>query len=845
MTLTDDGLLAGYAPREGTADELLDDRARLREPWTGVGPALEAMGTSELRSRQRDVARLLDADGASYRIVDSGRSQPWKLDAIPLLMSSADWAGIEESIRQRAALLDLVLRDLYGERKLLSRGVIPPELVFDDPGFVPAWDRQSLPDGSQLFTYAVDLARDGDGEFRALADFTQAPSGAGYALQNRLVLSRVFPSLYRNARVHHVAPFFRSFRAGLQSLGAHRSDDPRIVILSPGPLAETAFEHAQLGSYLGYSVVEGRDLVVRDGEVQLRALGQLEPVDVVLRRVDAAFADPLELRPDSQLGVPGLVEAARRRSVAVANPVGSGVVENPALHAFLPAAAQALLGQELRMPGVETWWCGDPDAKRFVLEHLDQLVCKPIARTGAARTLFGDSLTRDERRRLAQRIEDEPRRWVAQRPLPMSTTPTLTSQGVVPRRTLLRAFAVARHRSWAVMPGGLARVAPGPGNPLISNQLGALAKDVWVLASEPQDPAELWLRSGPTPASLDGLTQRAAENLFWMGRYLERAESTARLLRAVQDRRTDQSSDDATGAAAVAALLRAITLMTFTEPGFVGPGAEARIADPDHELLSLICNDRRAGSVANSVRRLLTSAEAVRDQLSLDTWQFTSDLENHLDTLAAASPNRQEVVQGTLGSVLASLLSLQGIVAESMVRDAGWHFLDAGRRIERFLQLARMLQSTLYTERDDAVDSLVLESILISAESIITYRRRYRSRAQVATVLDLLIADGGNPRSLRYQVDRLVDAVAALPGNASQPPLGREERSVLRLQTEVRLVQTEALAAGDGAGCRAALEAFCSEVIALADEVAAAVDERSFAHLPPQRPLVDLGVRTS
>ena len=728
-------------------DELRFDGA-VRPHWQPLTEALESLGLAELRVRQDDIDRLLDADGANYRNRESSHPEDWTLDAIPLVMPSEQWADIEAGVTQRAVLLDLILRDLYGERKLLERGVLPPELVFGHRGFLRPLDGTALPDRSQLFTYGVDLGRDTSGRITVLGDHTQAPSGAGYALENRMVLSRVFPSIYRDAQVHHVAPYFRSLRAGLEKLGTQISDDPRIVVLSPGPHSETAFEHAYLASYLGYSLVEGDDLLVSNGNLYLRSLGHLERVDVVLRRVDADYCDPLELRPDSQLGVPGLVEAVRRGNVAVVNTLGAGVVENPALNIYLEGAARALLGQDLQLPTVASWWCGDPVGRAYVLERLDQMVVKPISRDISTRSHFAMGMSKADLERLRNMILAAPSGWVAQEPLAMATSPTLTDQGIAARRTLLRTFAVAREGSFTVMPGGLTRVAPDNDSPIISNQFGALAKDTWVLAGTPQRQSEFWLRPGPPVGAanaLSDLSERAAENLFWVGRYFERAESVARLLRAVHDRRNTLDTVDLAEDEAVNALLRALTFTTFAWPGFVGSEADRLLADPDAELFSLACDTDRPGSLAYAVHRLIRSSEAVRDQLSNDTWQATGTLERQLLTLSLTSPSRQDVVQGTLGVMLQSLLAFHGIVGESMVRDTGWYFLEAGRRIERSQQLVRLLRSTLDRDYDTATESLLLESVLVSTESIITYRRRYRSRAQVATLLDLLVADEGNP----------------------------------------------------------------------------------------------------
>lgn len=805
---------------------------------------LDTLGLHGLRRRQGDVRRLLEADGASYRVRSAERPQPWKLDAVPLLVPESEWAAVEAGVAQRATLLDLIVRDVYGQRKLLERGVIPPELLYRHAGFIPACDGTQLPDGSQLFNYAVDLGRDGSGGFVALADYAQAPSGSGYALENRVVLSRVFPTLYRSAGVHRVAPFFRALRAGLESLGERRSDEPKIVVLSPGAAAETSFEHGYLASYLGYTLVEGSDLVVRDGAVYLRSFGALDQVDVILRRVDAAFSDPLELLPGSRLGVPGLLEAARRGTVSLVNPLGSGIIENPALGAFLPAVSEALLGQELHLRSARSWWCGTPDDRRYVLDHFDELLIRPIGRqahddmisnVGDGPDLLPATLSGTKRDALRAAIERSPGDWAAQEILPLSTAPTLAGGGLQARRAVLRSYAVANDGGFEVMAGGLTRVAPDDASPVISNQLGAVAKDTWVLAGEPERPSLLWLKSGPSAATAGSelfvdLPERAVENLFWLGRYAERAESIVRLLRAIHDRRFDVTLAEETGEQAIGVLLDVLAAATFTS-------SSPMVADIDAELASVAGDPNREGSLAFAVSRLLASAEAVRDRLSADTWQVTASLERDLHSLPSASPRRSDAVQGTLSSVTGALLALNGLIAESMVRDAGWYFLDAGRRIERFLNLAIVLRSSLTLERTIPVDSLVLESVLVTADSIVTYRRRYRSQAQVATMWELLVSDAHNPRSLRYQLDRLDEALGNLPPVADAPDGGAARQLTVSARSILAASDAGAMAVTDATGRRGALAATLDESARTIASVAEAIARASFGQHLPQQPL--------
>jgi uncharacterized circularly permuted ATP-grasp superfamily protein/uncharacterized alpha-E superfamily protein len=742
---------------------------------------------------------------------------------------------------ERAELLNLVLADLYGPRELLRRKLLPAELVLGHSGFLRACDQIRLRGSHQLFSYAADIGRDQDGRPAVISDRTQAPSGSGYALENRTVISRVLPSLYRDAQVHRLAPFFRSLRAALQEVAPPWVEDPRIVVLTPGPFNETAFEHAMLASSLGYPLVEGYDLTVRDNRVWMRSVGQLEPVDVILRRVDGWFCDPLELKPDSQLGVPGLLEVARLGAVSVVNTVGSSVLENPALMAFLPRLSEHLLGAPLRLASVPTWWCGEDEGRAHVLANLERLVLRPTSRWPGPASVRGSELSETELADLRRAIERRPDRWVGQEPLAMASAPILTPSGLESRRSVLRAFAIARNDSYVVMPGGLTRVAPDGMGTNISNQAGAITKDTWVLASEPEPLTGFWLQPGPPVAGIDPMSSmpsRAAESLWWLGRYAERAEALTRLLRTVHDRRNEfQGGGNPAGIAALRALLVALTTVSTTYPGFVGEGSEERLDAPGPELLDLVVNDGRPGTLAHAVRALLDNAHAVRDQLSRDTWLVVGPLERMTSELGDPVQDPQAQTQTALQAVMRSLLALGGLGAESMVRDVGWRFMDAGRRLERGMQLLSLLRATVVEARGTATDSLVLESVLSAAESIITYRFRYRSHAQLETMVDLLLLDGGNPRSLAYQLDRLTEDLDVLPPQTS-PRLREEQRLVLEVLMALRLADPAALVADEVGGRRPALDGFLMHLLELLRRTGETVDRTHFVHLAPTFSLV-------
>ena len=800
-----------------------------------VSEALAGLGVEELRRRQSEATRLIDQDGVVYRDASGPRGgrRRWRLDPMPVVLDSGAWAEIESGIIERAELLDLVLTDLYGPRELLRRHLIPPEVVLGHPGFLHACDGIRLPGEHQLFNYAADLGRCEDGSLVVLADRTQAPSGSGYAMENRLVCQRVLPTLYRDAGVHRLAPFFRWLRSALQAAAPPDVEDPRIVVLSPGPYNETAFEHAVLASTLGYPLVEGSDLTVRGGSVWMRSLGQREPVHVILRRVDDTYCDPLELNPESQLGVTGLVQATRAGTVSVVNALGSGVLENPALAAFEEAVARHLLGRPLRLPAVPSWWCGDPVARAYVLEHLSELVLRPTSPIRGNGSVFGWEASSAELEELRARIEARPAGWVGQAAATTESAPTLTGDGIELRRSVLRAFAIPRGSSYVVMPGGLTRVAPDSGRGRISATAGAVSKDTWVLASEPERPTGFWLQSGPvTPGLGPGalIPSRVAENLWWLGRYAERAEAVTRLLRVVLDRRNEfEAATSEAGVAALRVLLAATTRVTATQPGFTGDDGPMRLAAPGDELRSLIVDDARPGTLAHATRGLVAAAEAVRDQLSRDTWLVVGNLDRVL-VGDLGEP------QAALAEIMQSLLALSGLFEESMERDLGWRHMDAGRRLERSLQVLALLRATVGQAHDTATDSLLLESVLTAAESIITYRRRYRSQAQLETLLDLLLVDEDNPRSVGHGLVRLADDLDAMPPGADGR-LREDQRHLLRVSTALRLCETASLAETDDHGRRHALEALLAGLADGLLQTAEAVERVHVIHRLPQRSL--------
>ncbi len=842
------GMVHAYASRSAKQrscwDEMVGFHGRVRRGWRELSAFAEHLGPDGLAAAAAEATRLLTEDGVTYLPLGAEEEQTWGLDPLPVFIDEVEWSVLEPGLIQRAELLDRLLADLYGPRESIRAGLLPTEIVHAHPGFLRAWDGITAPK-RQLFLASADLGRSREGAWCVVADRVQAPSGAGYAMANRRVVSRVLPGLHRESEIHRLGPFFHAMRVGLEQVAPPTAEAPRAVLLTPGTHSETAFEQAYLSVLLGYPLVRGSDLRVAEGRVWRQTLGRREQVDVILRRVDSWYCDPLDLRPDSELGVPGLVEVARSGNVTVVNALGSGVVENPALLPFLPGLCQLLLDEPLRMKSVPTYWCGDSDGLSQVLPRLNELVIKPLARGVARSHRNGWELSAAELDDLRARIRTEPYAWVGQEPLACSTAPSVVADDLRPQMLTLRTFAVASGTTFQVMTGGLGQVrqpdlSPGAHNGLMARQEAPTSKDVWIRNTRGAPAITPWVREA-TPSQLVPVADspRVLEDMFWLGRYAERAEDTARLMRAVGDRWADfHQSPEQAGAEALAVLLRTLTEVTATAPGFLDIESETWFAGRGDELVSLLLDADRPGTLAYAVRRLTDVSGDVREQLSTDTWLVLGGLERELQKLAGRSGNRRRVPTGTpdaLARVLEGMLALSGLMSESLVRDVGWRFCEIGRRVERALHVTSLLSSALGRQRGADTDSLVLESVLIAAESIITYRRRYTTRAGSHTVLDLLLADRENPRAIAFQLDRIGESLERIPADVER--IADVRATLTGLRDRVRIADTVALGAPGPDGDRGALREFLSGLEAGLSGIAVDLERVFFVQPTPQRPL--------
>jgi len=841
-----------YATQLGVYDEMLAKEHKVLPYWQRFMDAIATLGSEQLELRRREAQRLLRENGVTYNVYGDAQklTRPWRLDPVPLLISSEDWSLIEAGLKQRAELLNLILKDIYGKQQLLKKGLLPSELVLAHDGFLHPCVGALPHLQRQLIVYSANLARGHNGRMLVLDDRSQAPSGAGYALENRTVMARVLPDIFRETQVHRLSGFFKALRKGLADISPHNKEDPRIVILTPGSLNETYFEHAYLSSYLGFSLVQGDDLTVRDGRVWLKSLDGLQPVDVILRRVDDSFCDPLELRSASRLGVAGLLEAVRRNNVAIANPLGSSVLENPGLLAFLPRLSRYFLNQELMLPSVATWWCGQRRERDFVLQNLDRLVIKPINRSSGSYVLFGGLLSTREKELLRAAIIAKPHCYVGQEHISFSTVPSFIDHHIEPRFAVIRSFAVAGGDDYQVMPGGLTRIARQQDDFIVSNQAGGISKDTWVLADEPDKQVSLWFQPGRDvvlSADTEPLTSRAANNLFWVGRYLERIKAATRLMRTILLKLAEAPElNDPLDSRCLDVLLSALTQVTGTYPGFVASNASA-LKEPQNELLAFAKNVQRSGTLAANIQAFAQTAFSIRDVWSQDTWRCVDNIQRRWQQRVVNGDCDPEQLQKHLDDLITGFVAFIGLTTESMTREAGWLMLDSGRRLEHALALIALLRATVVQRHEPALQNQLLEAVLISTDSLSIYRRRYRSFIKLPMVLELLLMDKTHPRSLAYQLHQLSDHIGALPRERGKGQLSEEERLILRAYTDLRLVKvSELVNVTDNVGVYSELESVLSAMTELLWRLYEVLAQAYFSHsqvpqlMTPTQPEDDL-----
>lgn len=818
--------------------------------WKDFFGTYQKLSPQELKKRSLDMQRLLKENGVTYTIYNhsTGHQRSWEIDTIPYIIPEEEWVQLTKGLEQRAALLNLILQDIYGPQRLIRENIIPAELIYEHPGFVRQMVGVGIKGNSYLPFYSADMARSADGQFWIMADRTQAPSGSGYALENRQAMSRALPELFAGMPVRRLSTYFDAVYNTLVGIAPRGIENPRIVVLTPGSGNETYFEHAYLAAFLGLSLVEGNDLMVKGDHVWLKTMEGLEKVDVIMRRVDDSYCDSLELRPESLLGIPGLLHVVRKGNIALANPLGSSVVENAGLVPFLPRIAQYFGLGDLWLPSIATWWCGQEKEKEYVLEHFTELIIKKIYRSGGgkASVFDGAALSEKEKLNLKAAIQKQPQLYIGQEKVVFAATPISENEHVTAGHAVFRSFLVNDGQQVNVMPGGLTRTGDDKDGIIISNQIGSLSKDTWILG---EDAAEniaavqqhRWKNTVNNHAGT--LPSHTAETLFWVGRYIERVIGNARLLKTVVQyifQGNRQESDNTFTAEEI--LLRALTAVTYTHPGFIeGEDHADALANPWPELRDLVLNEQRTGSLAFTLHQFRNNIFSTREYWNLDIWKVIHQMDNNW-VKAALLPQGDPVgIIESIESVTNSMYAILGLNRESVRRDQGWRMMDTGRKLEQSLNSIVLLKSVFAAKQEEGAEHDLIESVLSCNQSLVTYRYTYRDYLQMPLMLDLLVLDTENPKALSYMIGKLKANIQHLPKSENNGQrLSEQERLLLEADTKIRLADKYALSKINPKTQEyQALQTFLDEIYDLLFPVAELVSKAYFKHTVTQTQLIE------
>ena len=852
-------LIQNYSTVAGPNDELLDPQGKVRPHWKWITDAQADMPASLLAERRRQAEDMVRQHGITYNVYSDakGMDRPWALDVLPVVIPMDEWAHIERGVRQRLWVLNQLLADVYGPGDLVREGVLPGEFVYANPQFHRACHGIPAARHGHIARYAVDLVRDASGQWKVYSDRTQAPSGAGYTLENRVVMAQTFPNLFAEGKIERLAAFYESFHSTLRDMAPGGNPNPTIVLHTPGPLNEVYFEHVYLARYLGINLLEGADLTVRDNRVYLKTIQGLKQVDVLLRRIDDAFSDPLELRKDSTLGLAGLLQAVRNGNVAVCNAVGSGMLEVPALAAVLPAVARRFLGEDLLLPSVPARWGACADDRAWIEENFESVQMLPAFATGAIHTIKPGTMTEHDRELWRANWRERPHDFVAVDRVTPSTAPVFTGEHLVPNSLVLRVYAVGGEtmESIRVLPGGMARVSPKDDIFDISMQQGCGSKDIWVL-TEGETPFRSMLQDRGVPLvirrSTGNLSSRLAENLLWLGRYCERAEATVRFLRYLLTQCTDEAGYRGIGE--LRALLRAAPMGLFGKHTDEQMSAVWTLqASTDVEsyewlrsldrvqavILDAVFNAQQPNTVASTIMAIRRTAWVVRERFSEDDWRILNSFTLEFMQLQErkSRPGLGEALYA-LNQLVRGFAAFSGLLSENMTRESGQVFLEMGRRLERSGQTTHVVFQTL--ERATDHEEALLQSLLAICDSPMTYRSRYGTVLQAAPVIDLLVCDDTNPRSVAYQLDLLMKHLKRLPKAGGAGLFNSEERIIERLNTEIRTADANTLAQAGENGVRDGLHALMLRLHAELPKFANLLEQRYFIHTAPARPLEEL-----
>jgi uncharacterized circularly permuted ATP-grasp superfamily protein/uncharacterized alpha-E superfamily protein len=811
--------------KSSSYDEMMDENGSIRPHWKTIVDNLEELGLDNLESKRQEIEWRLEDNGVTYNVYNdpNGASHPWSLDPIPLVLDAVEWSSIEAGVAQRAKLLNLLFKDIYGEQRIVKEGIIPSEVILTHSGFLREvhgiYDHLSHP----MMIVAVDLARGPDGKIWVINDRTQAPSGLGYAVENRLTMNSALQVLYKNVSVQRLYAFFEHFKVMLSGLGKNKSDNTLNVLLSPGPHNETYFEHSYLSSFLGLTLVQGQDLLAKGGALWLKSLKGLRRIDTVVRRVDESYCDPLELHAQSKLGVAGLVQVLRKRGVSMANPLGSGILENLGLYPFLPQLARYFLDEELLLPQVATWWCGQEKECEYVVDNLHLLTIKTIDRSGDEPLFYaGKDLSDSQRASLREKILQQPYRYVGQEEVLFATAPTFVDKKIVPQKVLIRSFAIKNSEAYEVMPGALVRVGSGD-TFMVTGQGGGNSKDLWIVSADTNtatltqtmsDGMSQTLHAGLGPMaptmvnvfksknisenSLENIPTLRAENLFWLGRYLMRTITSARMVRLTLKTLANATRYDRNGDEKVQEVLcTALTHLSMTYPGFLGTG-DQKITNALEEIWSVMTDPNRIGSLTQVLNMLLGASSSTKNLLPLEGWRIYERLMREwLEFTHKKQPSHRGMIAG-IDKLLVQLMAYKALIEETLFVEQGLVLYDIGARLERAGLLIAKARAMLTNEYEPFVEYEVLEALLSTSESLNAYRAHHRSSIEIKQVSEFLLLDMQFPKSLISEINQLLKALPKLPKFKHEMYLSRYEEPLFEAFSQLRLEKIDHLCQKQG-----------------------------------------------
>ena len=780
-----------YSPGS-SFDELFDDNKNIRECWREILKDIETSGLEKLQNKQKEIDWHLEDNGVTYNTyddLDGQMSRAWSLDPIPFVISENEWSEITKGLVQRAKLFNLILKDLYSEQKLIKENIIPAEVVYGHKGFATEVYNFGNKENFNLHFYATDIARGPNGKMWVINDKTQAPSGLGYTIENRLTMNVISKDLYPNIKINRLSSFIKEIKESLTNLAG--GDISTAALLTPGPHNETYFEHAYLSSYLGINLVQGGDLLSKNGSLWLKSLSGLKKINTLLRRVDDKFCDPLELKNDSQLGVSGLVESMRQDNLNMMNPIGSAILENVGLNPFMEKIAQYFLNEKLILPQIATWWCGQEKELEFVLKNLQKFVIKKIDSSEEVEVYFAKNMSAQELEELKEMLLQHPNKYVAQEEVDFSTAPYYSNGNIEPRNAVIRAYSLKKDDDYIVMNGGLVRVSNSKDRLLVSSKGGGTSKDLWILGEDTHDKNPIdFLSTKYVQTSINEIPTPKAENLFWLGRYLARSISTTRLILHVIKKITNfYRYEVITSKESQKILQDALTHMTMTYPGFMDENNKENLeVFPMQEITSIVKDTMRSGSLSFTFSMLASTNVSLKDLLTFELWKLFERMQKEWHEFISRPNDHTLVIASELDKFLIYQMAYKELVRESLFKEQGLILYDIGCRIENSLLTISKARSMLCLKLDKSVGNDVLEGMLNSIGSFNAYRAHYKSSLTLENVVDFLIFNTQFPKSLRYITESLLQEFKSLPKAnscaSSEAPITAARELLINASTE-------------------------------------------------------------